>query len=78
MSWTKKAGDGTEPKSELDLGTGVEMEHADTIRWIFDNITGPEAKIPDGFVEEVATKIAQEHLKEMPDYYTRLKEMENK
>jgi len=81
MSWIINAGDGTEGESkheaQIKMGVEVEMEHAHTIRWIFDNITGPETKMPDGFIKNVAKKIAEDHLAELDDYYTKLKDMES-
>lgn len=59
-----------EPDSEEELAMGVkvEMEHADTIKRI------QSGELTD--IKDIATAIAQDHLKEMPDYYTRLKAME--
>jgi len=51
-----------DPK-QLKLGIGVEKEHADTV-------TGNKKK--------KIRAIAKDHLKEIPDYYTRLKKMEKK
>ena len=75
MSWTIKA----EESDQLKMGTEVEREHADTIKWLIEQLShsGGQGDNPvDKLVTEVATKIAQEHLKEIPDYYTRLKDME--
>lgn len=77
MSWVIWA----EESDELKMGIEVEKEHADTIRWLAKKLgpgTGYNDKVLDDLVTEVATKIAQDHLKELPDYYARLKEMEAK
>jgi hypothetical protein len=74
MSWTIKAAD------ELEMGVKVEMEHADTIKWLIEKVSSADhqkgAPVSEDLVKEVATKIAQDHLKEMKDYYTKLKAME--
>lgn len=56
------------PQKELDLGIETEMEHAETIR----KFMKPNTKI-----EEVAMSITIDHLKENPEYYKKLKEMES-
>lgn len=50
-------------------GQKIEMEHADTLM----SLGVPEDKIP-----EAAKKIAADHVKEDPEYYKHLKEMEGK
>lgn len=51
---------------EFRMGLGVEMEHG---------TSDPETNVTNG--DEVMTaKIAWAHLKEIPDYYTRLLKME--
>ena len=70
MSWIIAAGD-----DQIAMGVKVEKEHANTIKWIVEKVGG---KADDALIEEVAKKIAEDHLKEMPDYYTKLKEMEAK
>jgi hypothetical protein len=52
--------------NELEIGKKVEMEHAGTIKSI----------APDVNIKSVATLIAKDHLKEIPDYYSRLTKME--
>ena len=59
-----------DPK-EIEMGTKVEMEHKGTIEWLKKNCTTAP-------MEEIARRIAMDHLKELRDYYTRLKEMESK
>lgn len=63
-------GDG---KDQVGMGVKVEMEHKDTVKWLVEKLGG---KADEALIKEVATKIAEDHLKEMPDYYTRLKAME--
>ena len=70
MSWIIKS-----ESDQLKMGIVVEKEHADTIKWLAEKLGG-EAN--EGLVNEVAAKIAEDHLKEMPDYYSKLKEMESK
>lgn len=53
--------------NQLEMGKKVEMEHAQTIKQFMKE---------DVKVEEVAEAIAADHLKELPDYYSRLKKME--
>jgi hypothetical protein len=66
---------------ELAMGIEAEQEHAGTIRWLVDRVLltggweGPGYDV-DRLVQEMATRIAQDHLKEVPDYYSRLKQME--
>ena len=69
MSWTIKA-----ESDQLKMGIVVEKEHVDTIKWLAEKLGG-EAN--EGLINEVAQRIAQDHLNEIPDYYSRLKEMEN-
>lgn len=69
MSWLILA-DG----SELKKGTEAEKEHAETIKWIISKLGGDPGN--EKLIEEVAKRIAQDHLKELPDYYTRLEGME--
>lgn len=56
------------PEAELDMGRQVEMEHKATIEYLRKNPNAP--------LEKVVEMIARDHLKEIPDYYTRLKKME--
>jgi hypothetical protein len=56
--------------TQIEMGIKVEMEHRSTIEWLKSN--------PDATIEEAARHIALDHLKELPDYYSRLKQMENK
>lgn len=53
---------------EFRMGLAVELEHG---------IHDPETNVTDD--DEILTaKIALAHLREFPDYYTRLKELEDK
>lgn len=60
-------------KSELQKGVGVEKEHKGTLRKIKRSIRRNKVTLSD---RQVFTNIAKDHLKELPDYYTRLKKME--
>jgi len=51
---------------QFRMGLGVELEHG---------TVDPETNVTDDD-EAMTGKIAWAHLKEIPDYYTRLKEME--
>lgn len=53
---------------ELLQGIEVEREHAGTIQYLKDH--------PELTVDQAAELIARDHLGELPDYYTRLKDME--
>jgi hypothetical protein len=55
-------------KDQLALGIKVELEHSKTIKYIKKN--------PKISTKEAAEMIAKDHLKELPDYYTRLIAME--
>ena len=67
----------TEPslkkEDELELGKKIEMEHKDTIDTFRKEIENGE-NITD---EQIAEMIANDHLKEDPEYYTKLKQMES-
>lgn len=68
MNWYKLSK--IDSKTQLELGIKIELEHRDTIRKIKGN--------PDISDEDAATLIAKDHLSEIPDYYSRLQEMESK
>ena len=70
MSWTIKS-----ESNQLKMGTIVEKEHVGTIKWLAEKLGG-EAN--EGLINEVAQRIAQEHLREDAAYYTHLKEIEQK
>lgn len=54
--------------AQLAAGRKVEMEHKATIEYLLKNPNTP--------LEKVVEMIARDHLKEFPDYYTRLDKME--
>jgi len=56
---------GTYDSKEMAMGLKVEHEHTEG------------AKIPKFMQDILARKISKDHLKEIPDYYTRLKKMED-
>jgi len=58
---------GVDP-DELKKGMEVEKEHIDTIKFASKETS----------LKKILIKIALDHLKELPDYYTRLDQMENK
>jgi hypothetical protein len=55
-------------RKALREGIRAEMEHAKTIRWVKKN--------PEKSVDEALKRIAQDHIAEAPDYYQRLKAVE--
>lgn len=69
---------------EIELLRGIEheKEHAGTLRWIIESINALLQKVhyPNARIEEIFRegfkRIAQDHLREIPDYYTRLARME--
>ena len=69
MSWLVTADD-----AELKMGIEAEKEHTDTIKWLIEKVGGDPTNTQ--LIEEVARRIAQDHLREMKSYYTRLKKME--
>ena len=60
-----------EKKQELALGTQIESEHRTTYLWI-KSFVEKNGKMPSE--AEVFRAIASDHLKEHPNYYTKLKE----
>jgi len=56
-----------DPK-QLAMGVKVEKEHASTVAWL--------RKHPEASLDDAAARIATDHLKELPDYYTLLDKME--
>lgn len=55
-------------RKALKEGIKAEREHSKTIRWVKKN--------PEKSVDEALKRIAQDHLAESPDYYKRLKAVE--
>jgi len=66
---------GTEESKELQEGIKVEMEHAETIKWLIGQVKNGRNDDKD-LEREAAAKIAEDHLKEFSDYYSRLAKME--
>lgn len=60
--------------SELRLGIAVESEHKNTYAWIKAYYDRYQKFPPE---QEVYRHIASDHLKEDPQYYTKLKKMES-
>ena len=57
------------PDTEVEMGRKVEVEHKATIEFLKKNPNTP--------LDKAVEMIAKDHLKEFPDYYTRLKKMED-
>jgi len=62
-------------KSELKKGIKVEEEHEDLYDFFVKEFKKIDTDMPIS-KEDFYKKIAQAHLKEMPDYYTKLAQME--
>jgi hypothetical protein len=58
---------------QLEKGEQVESEHAETVKKIKDSIKDGKVTLTD---EEIFKLIAEDHLKELPDYYTKLEKIE--
>jgi hypothetical protein len=63
-------------EEELKKGISVEKEHLGTIKWLLKHLEHGEATEFADLMDEVAKRIAQDHLNELPDYYSRLEKME--
>ena len=59
-------------KSQIEQGVEVEKEHSA----IYDELCAILGDKMPWTLEEFVKKIAEDHLEEFSDYYTRLKEME--
>lgn len=57
-------------QSELEQGIKVESEHKDVYDFLSSKVDMPISS------DEFYKMIAEAHLREIPDYYTRLKKME--
>lgn len=55
-------------QKELQKGREVEREHLETIKWVIAQIKS--GHIPED--DDVCRKIALDHLKEDPEYYSKL------
>ena len=62
-----------EAEDQVKMGLEAEKEHAGTIKWIAEKVNG---QLTDDVLNEAVRKIVSDHLKERPDYYTRLKQAE--
>lgn len=67
--------DYTEYDKELEMGIKIEKEHNDLYNEISDYFKDRNEKCP-WTAEHFYEKIAKAHIKEVPDYYTRLKLVE--
>ena len=71
--WIRAAG----KKTELEMGIKVEKEHLNIYKEIKSLLEKNDIKIP-WTEDEFAEKVAKAHLKEIGNYYTELKKMEDK
>lgn len=62
-------------KTQLQIGTEVESEHEDIYDYLQKYFKDKDVEMPIS-KEEFFMRIAKDHLKELPDYYTRLVNME--
>lgn len=62
---------------ELEMGIEVEKEHLDIYKEIQDLLDANDIEMP-WTEDEFAEKVADSHLEELKDYYTKLKKMEGK
>lgn len=62
-------------KKQLKIGTRIEMEHKPTFNFI-KNYKQKTGRFPSN--QMIATKIAENHLKEFPNYYPALVKMEHR
>lgn len=79
MSWLKFAAEEDAGSKELAMGRKVETEHTATIKWLIEQLShsAGQSDVPvEKLIAEATERIAQDHLRELPDYYTRLKRME--
>lgn len=61
--------------SELEKGIKIESEHFDVYEYLDKYLDSYNVPMPCS-KEEFYKKIAEAHLREIPDYYTRLEKME--
>jgi hypothetical protein len=64
------------PDDQLKMGIEIESEHGDIYEYLEDFLNSKDLKMPLT-KKDFYKKIAEAHLKEIPDYYTRLKKMES-
>lgn len=60
---------------ELEMGIKIESEHGDVYEYIENYLESFNVRMPCS-KGEFYEKIAKAHLREIPDYYTRLSKME--
>ena len=71
--WMKISG----KQTELEMGIEIEKEHLNIYKEIKALLEKNDIKMP-WTEDEFAEKVAKAHLKEMKNYYTELKKMEDK
>lgn len=64
------------PDDQLQMGIKIESEHGDIYEYFEDFLNSKNIKMPLT-KKDFYKKIAEAHLKELPDYYTRLKKIES-
>jgi hypothetical protein len=69
----KSEGDAPKKDEQLKMGEAVEKEHKPTVDKIKSSCKDGKITMSD---EDIFSSIAQDHIKEIPDYYTRLAKME--
>jgi len=74
ISWYKISANDKIDQKELEMGIKVEKEHLDIYREL-KGILGDDIPWSEN---EFAEKIAKAHIRELKDYYSRLKIMEAK
>jgi rubrerythrin len=62
-------------ESQLDMGIDVEKEHKDIYEYLSNHLKKQGVDMPLS-EKKFYEMIAKAHIRELPDYYTRLKEME--
>lgn len=77
MPWLNAhCGECSEEEKQLQQGIEVEKEHLGSIKWLIEQLESGEPREIQSLIDEAVKKIAQDHLNELPDYYTRLEKME--
>jgi hypothetical protein len=74
--FSHKINESTNKPTELENGIKIESEHLDVYEYIDNYLQSYNVSMPCT-KEEFYERIAKAHLKEIPDYYTRLKKMED-
>ncbi len=73
--FTDRINESKEEPSQLEMGIKIESEHGDIYDHLDSYLESFNVPMPWS-KEEFYKKIAEAHLREMPDYYTRLNQME--